>query len=54
VVHAEVGAVGASSSAASASSIDCSSESAAVRTCEWGDGVQWPNDRNPILFTCTS
>jgi hypothetical protein len=20
---------------------------------EWGDGVQCPNDRNPILFTCT-
>src|SRR4051812_10764065 len=42
------------SSAATASSIDCSSESAAVCTCEWGDGVQCPNDRNPIFFTCTS
>jgi hypothetical protein len=25
-----------------------------VRTCEWGDGVQCPNDRNPIFFTYTS
>ena len=24
---------------------------AAVRTCECGDGVQWPNERNPIVFT---
>jgi hypothetical protein len=22
-----------------------------VRTSEYGDGVQCPNDRNPILFT---
>src|SRR5687768_11981057 len=43
-----------SSSAATASSIDWSSESAAVRTCEWGEGVQCPNDRNPIFFNCTS
>jgi hypothetical protein len=25
-----------------------------VRTCDCGDGVQCPNDRNPILFTRTS
>jgi hypothetical protein len=25
-----------------------------VRTCDWGDGVQCPNDRNPILFNCAS
>ena len=18
--------------------------------CDWGEGVQWPNDRNPIFF----
>src|SRR5206468_5331967 len=39
-----------SSSAATASSIDWSSASDAVRTSEWGDGVQCPNDRNPIFF----
>ena len=25
-----------------------------MRTCEWGDAVQWPNDRNPIFFTHAS
>ena len=39
-----------SSSAATARSIDCSSASAAERVCDCGDGVQWPNDRNPIFF----
>ena len=33
--------------------MDCSSESLAVRTCESADGVQCPNDKNPILFNCT-
>src|SRR5690606_15410725 len=39
-----------SSSAATARSMDCRSASDAVRVCEWGDGVQWPNDRNPIFY----
>ena len=39
-----------SSSAATASSMDCSSASAAVRVCEPGDRDQWPNERNPIFF----
>src|SRR3954471_19070374 len=39
-----------SSSAATASSIDCSSASEAERVFDCGDGVQCPNDRNPIFF----
>src|SRR4029450_3907984 len=39
-----------SSSATTASSMDCSSASEAERVCDCGDGVQWPNDRNPIRF----
>ena len=39
-----------SSSAATASSIDCSNASAAVRTADPGDAAQCPKDRNPILF----
>src|SRR5262245_27831107 len=34
--------------------MDCTNASDAVRTCECGDGVQCPNERNPIRFTCTS
>src|SRR5258708_37753953 len=30
--------------------MDCESTSAAERACECGDGVQWPNERNPIFF----
>src|SRR6476469_2282426 len=40
-----------SSSAATASSIDCRRAFDAVRTSEWGDGVQCPNERKPIFFT---
>jgi len=43
-----------SSSAATASSIDWSSESAAERTCEPGESVQCPNDKNPIFFNSRS
>jgi len=39
-----------SSSAASASSIDWSRTSAADLDCDSGDGVQCPNERNPIFF----
>jgi len=39
-----------SSSAATASSIDCSSGSDADRTCEPYESVQCPNDKNPIFF----
>ncbi len=39
-----------SSSAATARSIDCSRTSEADRACECGDGVQWPNERNPMRF----
>jgi len=39
-----------SCSAATASSIDCSSVSAAERVCDCGEGVQCPKDRNPIFF----
>ena len=38
------------SSAATASSMDWSSESAAERTCEPYESVQCPNDKNPIFF----
>src|ERR1044071_2229543 len=38
-------------SAATASSIDCRRASDAVRTSEYGDGVQCPKDRKPIFFT---
>ncbi len=30
--------------------MDCSSASDAERVCDCGDGVQWPNDKNPIFF----
>src|SRR5687767_6643812 len=40
-----------SSSAATASSIDCRSASDADRVLECGEGVQWPKDRKPIFFT---
>src|SRR5258706_9400847 len=40
-----------SSSAAAASSIDCSSAFDAVRTSEYGAGVQCPKERKPIFFT---
>ena len=43
-----------SSSAATASSIDCSSASDADRVCEPGDDDQCPNDRKPIFFTSAS
>src|SRR4026209_468176 len=39
-----------SSSAATASSMDCTSASAAERVCDCGAGVQWPNERNPMDF----
>ena len=39
-----------SSSAATARSMDCSRTSEAERVCECGEGVQWPNDRNPMRF----
>src|SRR6476660_6942957 len=40
-----------SSSAATASSIDCRSAFDAVRTSEYGAGVQCPKERKPIFFT---
>src|SRR2546425_11323568 len=40
-----------SPSAATASSIDCRRASDAVRTSEYGAGVQWPKERKPIFFT---
>src|SRR5690606_14598479 len=39
-----------SSSAATARSIDCSSASAPERTCDCGEGVQWPKERKPMFF----
>jgi hypothetical protein len=30
--------------------MDCRSVSAAERVCDWEEGVQCPNDRNPIFF----
>src|SRR5699024_1415117 len=39
------------SSAATASSIDWSNASAAVRTADCGESVQCPKERNPIFFT---
>ena len=39
-----------SSSAATARSMDCSRASEAERACDCGDGVQWPNDKNPMRF----
>jgi hypothetical protein len=30
--------------------MDWSSASEAERTCECGDGDQWPNERKPIFF----
>ena len=40
-----------SSSAATASSIDCRSASDPDRTCEYGASDQCPKERNPICFT---
>src|SRR4029434_10014673 len=40
--------------ATTASSMDCSSESAAERTCEPCESVQCPNDKNPIFFNARS
>src|SRR6202522_4456372 len=37
-------------SASTARSIDCRSVSAADWVCDWGEGAQWPNERNPIFF----
>src|SRR5215212_469975 len=34
--------------------MDCSSASEAERVCEWGDGAQWPKDRNPMCFITPS
>ena len=51
VVHAEVGAVGAQLLGGHGQLDRLSSASAPCRTCECGDGVQCPNDRNPIFFT---
>ena len=42
-----------SSSAATASSMDCSSASDAVRVRDAAVGVQWPKDRNPMCFTAS-
>src|ERR1700734_3159919 len=39
-----------SSSAATARSMDCSRASDAERVCDCGEGVQCPNERNPMLF----
>ena len=41
-------------SASTARSIDCKSTSAADRVCDCGEGVQWPKDKNPILFIAVS
>jgi hypothetical protein len=30
--------------------MDWRSASAAERVCDWGEGVQCPNERNPIFF----
>src|ERR1700722_13444440 len=30
--------------------MDCRSASAADCVCDWGEGVQWPNERKPIFF----
>jgi hypothetical protein len=30
--------------------MDCRSASAAERVCDWEEGVQCPNDRNPMFF----
>ena len=40
-----------SSSAATASSIDCSRQSDADRTCDPGESDQCPKERNPMCFT---
>ena len=37
-------------SAATASSMDCRSVSAAERVCDCDEGVQCPNERKPIFF----
>jgi hypothetical protein len=50
-MHAEVGAVGAQLLGGHGQLDRLQQRSAAVRTCECGDGVQCPNDRNPIFFT---
>src|SRR3712207_6187162 len=43
-----------SSSAATASSIDCSRASDAERVRECGDGFQWPKERKPIFFIASA
>lgn len=50
MVHAKIGAIRPSSSAATARSIDCRSVSPAERVPDWGAGDQWPKDRKPIFF----
>jgi hypothetical protein len=42
------------SSAACASSMVCSSASAALRVCDPEPGCQCPNDKNPIRFMSSS
>src|SRR5450631_2101854 len=49
-MHPEIAPSAPSSSAATASSMDCSSVSAAERACDCDEGVQCPNERNPIFF----
>jgi hypothetical protein len=48
VMHPEAGPSAPRSSAATASSIDCSSASDADRVCDCGEGVQWPKKRKPM------
>ena len=50
MMHAEIRPSAPSCSAATASSIDCSSASAAVRVADCGDGVQCPKERKPMCF----
>jgi hypothetical protein len=49
-MHPEIAPSAPSSSAATASSMDCSSVSAAERACDCDEGVQSPNERTPIFF----
>ena len=51
VVDAEIGAVGAQLLGRHGQ-VDRLEQRVAppVRVCDCGDGVQWPNDRNPIFF----
>ncbi len=53
-VHAQYAPSAPNSSAATASSTDWSSESAAERTREPYESLQCPKDRNPIFFNATS